>query len=393
MSMLQSPWGKITGIRPVKIVRDLLEKGYSQQQALEEFMQEYGVSRKKAEFSVGIAALERDILQDISEKDICLYIGIPFCKTRCLYCSFVTNTASTTAHLMQPFVDALQKEIAYTAELLKKTDFRIISLYIGGGTPTALPAEMLDTIIKSCYESFDLTNLREFTVEAGRPDTIDVEKLGMLKQNKVNRISINPQTMNNETLKRIGRLHTTEQIVESFELARQQGFDHINMDLIAGLPGEGLEDFIHTVNQVEALSPESTTVHTLSVKRGSKLHETLGDYALTDGDTAVRMVDYAMEYISEKGKQPYYLYRQKNMVGNLENTGYAKPGCECLYNIMIMEETNTILSLGCGGVTKVVNLPGNRIERIFNVKEVYDYVNRIDEMCKRKDALINLLNF
>ncbi len=389
--MNSNPWGEISGIRPVKIIRTMLKNGKTEQEAEEFFKLQHKVSSEKTKLSLQIARLEMNILKDINENDICLYIGIPFCKTRCLYCSFVTNTASNSAHLIQPFVEALVKEIQYTSEIVKQMGSRVVSLYIGGGTPTTLSPEQLNAIITQCKKWFDLSALKEFTVEAGRPDTIDEPKLVALKNFGVTRISINPQTMNDKTLKLIGRQHSANEIIDSFNLARNLGFDNINMDIIAGLPGEDLIDFIHTLKEVEALNPESITVHTMSIKRGSKLHETLGDYALTDGKIVASMVDYALDYICKHNKKPYYLYRQKNILGNLENVGYSKSGYECLYNIMIMEETSTIISLGAGGVTKTVNPKNDRIERIFNVKETSEYVSRIDEMCRRKDSIIKFL--
>ena len=250
----------------------------------------------------------------------------------------------------------------------------------------------LEDVINKCYESFDLTNLAEFTVEAGRPDTIDREKLETLKKCGVTRISINPQTMNDKILKIIGRAHTVKDLYDSFALARECGFDNINMDLIAGLPTETLEEFKNSVNLVTELEPECITVHTMSIKRGSLLHEKLGDYALTNEDVVSQMVDYSIDKLAELKYFPYYLYRQKHMVGDFENIGYSKDGKECLYNIMIMEETNSIVSMGCGGVSKIVNLPNDRIERVFNVKEAKDYVERIDEMLHRKDIILDWLN-
>jgi len=386
--MTDNHWGSITGIRPVKIVRNMISEGLSDAEILNSFTTVQGVSEKKALLSLNIAHLELDILKNIKENDICIYIGVPFCKTKCLYCSFVTDSASSCSHLIQPFVDSLVKEMEYTSKLVDKLGFRVVSIYIGGGTPTTLSPTQLETVITACNRYFDTSSVSEITVEAGRPDTIDEEKLIALKKLNVSRISINPQTMNDKTLQLIGRRHSADEIYKSFELARRCGFDNINMDVIAGLPGETTEDFIYTINEVERLSPESTTVHTMSIKRGSKLFQTLSLYDLTKSEAVCDMIDYSSEYLTKNGKNPYYLYRQKNILGNLENVGYAKNGFECLYNIMMMEETSTIVSLGCGAVTKMVLNGGERIERIFNVKEVTDYVNRIDEMCTRKDKML-----
>lgn len=389
---MKNPWGDVTGIRPVKIARTALGSGSTQEEFISKFMNEFKVSGEKTMLTLNIAVREMGILKNYNKNDICLYIGVPFCKTRCLYCSFVTNSAAKNNKYMRSFVKNLLKEIEYTSELLKKTNYNIVALYFGGGTPTTLSAMDLEEIINKCFECFSLKLIKEFTVEAGRPDTIDREKLETLKRCGVTRISINPQTMNDNILKIIGRSHTVQDIYESFELARSCGFNNINMDIIAGLPTETLDEFKNSVNLVCALEPESITVHTMSIKRGSVLHEKLGDYALTDKKIVSDMVEYSINKLLESEYFPYYLYRQKNMVGDFENIGYAKNGMECLYNIMIMEETNSIISMGCGGVSKIVNLPNDRIERVFNVKEVKDYVERIDEMIHRKDIILDWLN-
>ena len=390
--MMKNPWGKVTGIRPVKIARTMLKDGKSEMDFINHFKTELDVSDEKTMLTLDIALREIGVLKDIDSNDICIYVGVPFCKTRCLYCSFVTNSAANNQKYMPDFVKCVKYEIEYTAKLLKNTGYRIVGLYFGGGTPTTLSASDLKDIFKKCFDSFELDNLREFTVEAGRPDTIDREKLMVMKESGVTRISINPQTMNDKILEVIGRSHTVDDIYDSFKLARECGFDNINMDLIAGLPTESFEQFKNSVNKVIELEPECITVHTMSIKRGSRLHEQLGDYALTDEEVVREMVEYSYQKLLENEYFPYYLYRQKHMVGDFENIGYSKNGYECLYNIMIMEETNSIVSVGCGGVTKIVNLPNDRIERVFNVKEAMDYVTRIDEMCKRKDVILEWLN-
>ena len=390
--MMKNPWGKVTGIRPVKIARTMLKDGKSEMDFVNHFKNELDVSDEKTMLTLDIALREISVLKDIDSNDICIYVGVPFCKTRCLYCSFVTNSAANNQKYMPDFVKCLKYEIEYTAKLLKNTSYRIVGLYFGGGTPTTLSASDLKDIFKKCFDSFELDNLREFTVEAGRPDTIDREKLMVMKESGVTRISINPQTMNDKILEVIGRSHTVDDIYDSFKLARECGFDNINMDLIAGLPTESFEQFKNSVNKVIELEPECITVHTMSIKRGSRLHEQLGDYALTDEDVVREMVEYSYQKLLDAEYFPYYLYRQKHMVADFENIGYSKNGYECLYNIMIMEETNSIVSVGCGGVTKIVNLPNDRIERVFNVKEAMDYVTRIDEMCKRKDVILEWLN-
>ncbi len=387
MSEQKSPWGILTGIRPVKIACKQIKSGMSPAETVEYFINEFGASREKAELAVRVAEIELPIIDAMDNKGISIYIGIPFCPTRCLYCSFVSNSVANGAKYIPDYLECLKKEIAYTANIIKQNKNIIESVYIGGGTPTTLSAEQLSSLFDSVFSEFDLSKNKEFTVEAGRPDTITSEKIKTIKNYGINRISINPQSMNAETLKVIGRNHTPDEIRNAMRIARDCGIECINMDIIAGLPGETVDMFKYTVEEVEKLNPENTTVHTMSVKRSSKLNETLDDYVLTDDNKVAEMVDFALKNITANGKNPYYLYRQKNMLGNLENVGYAEPGTESLYNIYIMEEVQTIISLGCGGVTKTVDRETDRIERIFNVKEPKDYIERIDEMLHRKDVL------
>ena len=387
MNNCEKPWGILEGIRPVKLASKLINSGKSPQQAVDSFMHEYGATREKAELAVKIAEIELPVINAMKPEGVSLYIGIPFCPTRCLYCSFVSNSGAKSAKLIPQYLECLKKEIAYTADIIKQNGNILESVYIGGGTPTTLSANMLSELFDAININFDLSAVKEFTVEAGRPDTVTKDKLKTIKNYNIDRISINPQTMNNETLKIIGRNHTPDDIRNAMFLARECGISTINMDIIAGLPGETLDMFKYTVEEVEKLNPENTTVHTMSIKRSSKLNETLDSYQLTDGNQVSKMVDFAREQIMANGKNPYYLYRQKNMLGNLENVGYATPGTESVYNIYIMEEVQTIISLGCGGVTKTVDRTTDRIERIFNVKEPKDYIDRIDEMLKRKDVL------
>ena len=380
-------WGNITGIRPVKMMKKLIADGYTYDEAKLEFIRSYLVSEEKAELLAGIAKKQLALLLGDGCKEVCLYIGIPFCKTRCLYCSFITAESGTEQVLVQPFVEALMKELSATAGIVRRHGLSIKSIYFGGGTPTILTAEQLKQIIDGCKSFFNLEGLKEFTVEAGRPDTLDESKFFAMKVAGVTRISINPQSMKDETLRAIGRRHSAEDIVKAFKMARLHGFDDINADVIAGLPFETADDFKATLNELEKLLPESVTVHTMSIKRGSRLHETLGDVALSDAAVVEEMTDYAREFMKNAGREPYYLYRQKNMLGNLENTGYAKGGCECLYNIIIMDETADIISCGGGGVTKIVSRTDGTVNRIFNVKEPKDYIERIDEMIERKNLI------
>lgn len=381
----KSPWGILTGIRPAKIAMKLLTEGKTNDEIIAYFTGVCGTTAQKAALVLETARQELPVKQAMYPDGISLYIGIPFCPTRCLYCSFVTCGTRQAAKLIPDYLACLNKEIAYAGTLTARSGKRIETVYIGGGTPTTLNAEQLSVMLSQIRDCFDLSHCREFTVEAGRPDTVTADKLNVLKQHRVSRISINPQSMNEKTLHIIGRAHTPAQIRDAVALARSCGFDNINMDVIAGLPGETPDDFRHTMEEVEALSPENTTVHTMSVKRSSRLHEYLDQYTLSDADTVEEMVDFAYAYLKTQGKHPYYLYRQKHQLGNLENVGYAKQGCDSLYNIYIMEELQTILSLGCGGVTKTVDPVTDRIERIFNVKEPKDYIERIDEMLARKE--------
>ena len=382
------PWGILTGIRPAKIAVKLLREGKSPEAVVEYFVKECGANLSKANLALEVALTEAPIIDKMYPDGVSLYIGIPFCPSRCLYCSFVTNGTERARRLMPEYIEALKKEIRYVSEIVKLNGDRIETVYIGGGTPTTLTPELLEDMLRCLYEYNDLSCVKEFTVEAGRPDTITEEKLRILKNYGVGRISINPQTMNDETLKVIGRKHSVTDIVEAFYLARRCGFDDINMDLIAGLPGEDFEMFRHSLEEVEKLSPEDTTVHTLSIKRSSILNEYRDSYRMTDGEEVSRMVDHAREYMKSRGKIPYYMYRQKNQLGNLENVAYCKKGHESLYNIYIMEELQTIISMGSGGVTKTVDRETDRIERIFNVKEAKDYIERLDEMLERKSVLI-----
>ena len=383
----KSPWGILTGIRPAKIVTKLLDEGMSDDEVISYFINECGTTYEKASLALEAARALRPIRDDMYRDGVSIYIGIPFCPSRCLYCSFVTNGTKQAAALMPEYIEALKKEIKYTADIISHNGTPVETVYIGGGTPTTLTPQLLEEMIDCLYDSCDLSKMKEFTVEAGRPDTITEEKLKVLKKYNVDRISINPQSMNDSTLKIIGRAHSADDIREAMKMARHCGFDNINMDVIAGLPGEDMEMFKYTLSEVEKLESEDTTVHTMSIKRSSRLNEYLDEYDLAKGELVAEMVSYARKYLAEGGKCPYYMYRQKNQLGNLENVGYSKPGFESLYNLYIMEEIQTIISLGCGGVTKTVDLETNRIERIFNVKEAKDYIERLDEMLHRKDVL------
>ncbi len=378
------PWGILTGIRPVKIVHALLDEGKSEEYIKEKLQEDYYIKDEKIELALDIAKRERKFIYPIDENKVSLYIGIPFCPTRCYYCSFPANPVDKFGAKKALYVEKLLQEARGVAELLRDNNKSIETLYIGGGTPTTLSPEEMDTLITGLYKEFDLSDIKEFTVEAGRPDTINREILEVLKKHGVDRISINPQTMNDETLQKVGRKHSVNDIIECFQLARELGFDNINMDIILGLVDEDLEMVEKTLKQIEKLSPESLTVHTLAVKRTSKLKENIDDYELTQFDEMTKMIDLSMEYAKKMGLNPYYMYRQKHMLGNLENIGYAKEGYECIYNIQIMEERQSNIALGAGSITKFVYADENRIERVENVKNLEQYIDRVDEMINRK---------
>ncbi|MBQ4160079.1 MAG: coproporphyrinogen dehydrogenase HemZ, partial [Clostridia bacterium] len=311
--------------------------------------------------------------------------------TRCLYCSFVSADLRYTKKYVEDYVRLLGREIEYSAQKIKEHGLNVQSVYFGGGTPTSLSAEALDFLLTQVQKHVDLTNTVEFCVEAGRPDTITKEKLETLKKHGVTRISINPQTMNDKTLEAIGRAHSAADICATFALARSLGFENINTDLIVGLPMETEADFAHTLSRISELHPENITVHTMSVKRGSALHQKLGDYSLTNPDTVNAMLTLAQSFMQGIHYEPYYMYRQKNMLGNFENVGYTKPGCESIYNINIMEEVQTILALGGSASSKFVDPKTDRIERIFNFKSPIEYINRFDEILKKKDDFFAML--
>lgn len=376
------PWGMLTGIRPAKTINTYMDTGLTKAESIKKMIETYEMSPEKAELAATVATAERSILEKADKNGISLYIGIPFCPTRCLYCSFTSYPIDIYKTKVDGYVEALIKELKFLGE--KAQGKRLDSIYIGGGTPTSLSAEHLDKIMGEVSETFDLSNILEYTVEAGRPDTITAEKLKVIKKNGASRISVNPQTMNDETLKLIGRKHTVDDIKRVFYEARSIGHDNINMDLILGLPGEGEAEVKNTMEEIEKLSPESLTVHTLAVKRASRLKETLGEYDLAKAMLMENILGLSAKGAAEMGLAPYYMYRQKNMLGSFENVGYAKKGFESIYNVVIMEETQSIYAAGAGASTKLYDPETDRIERIFNVKNVDEYIGRIDEMIDRK---------
>lgn len=381
---LRPAWGILTGVRPVKFAGDRLRAGRTMDEVARELQERYFVSAEKAMLVRETLATQEPWREPPAPGLVALYIGIPFCPTRCLYCSFPAYTADRTR--IDAYLAALHRELRFAAGHMERLGWRPESVYIGGGTPTTLVAGELRDLLLAVKERFDLGACVEFTVEAGRPDTVDAGKLEAIAAAGADRLSINPQSMQQATLDRIGRAHTPEQVREAFSLARSAGFRRINMDLIAGLPGEGEAVFAESLDAVLALGPENVTVHTLAVKRGSRLAEEDRGYSYRSGEATGRMVAGAYRTLKKEGYRPYYLYRQKQSAGNHENIGYARPGTESVYNIRIMEENQTIVALGAGGASKLWTPAGNRLERVFNVANHEIYVERIEEMLLRKEA-------
>ena len=380
------PWGSLTGIRPAKIAMQLLEEGKTQEEIRSYMEQTYYCSQEKADLAIGIACREKEILKGIHyEQGYSLYIGIPFCPTTCLYCSFTSFPITVWRERVEEYLGALEKEMDFVQEAFR--DKVLDSVYIGGGTPTTLEPDQLRRLLSRLRETFDFSRVKEFTVEAGRADSITADKLRVLKEFGVTRISVNPQTMNQKTLDLIGRRHTVEQVKEAFALARQEGFDNINMDLILGLPGEDLPEVQHTMEEIKKLSPDSLTVHSLAVKKASRMMQWIEKNGLGLLHNTEETIQLAARTAAEMNLHPYYLYRQKNMTGNLENVGYAREGCYGLYNILIMEEKQSIMAIGAGTISKAVH-PDGRIERCENVKELPLYLEKIDEMIERKRRLL-----
>lgn len=388
------PWGNLTGIRPTRIAMNLLEEGMNDKEIFDYMKNTYFVSDEKIKLCIDIAHREKNILKDIDyENGYSLYLGIPFCPTTCLYCSFTSYPIGAYKNIVDDYLTCLEKEIDYVAEAFK--DKTLDTVYIGGGTPTTLEPHQIERLIGYLKNKLDFSHVKEFTVESGRPDSITREKLKAMKKMGVDRISVNPQTMNDETLKLIGRRHNVAKLIEAFNMAREEGFDNINMDIILGLPGERAPEVQYTIDEIKKLSPDDLTVHSLAIKRGSKLAEVLHEKELK-GELKVpilesisnteEMMKIASDGALEMGLTPYYLYRQKNISGNFENTGYAREGKAGIYNILINEEVQSIVALGAGTVTKRVYGNG-RIERCDNVKDVPLYMEKLDEMIDRKRRL------
>lgn len=377
----KQPWGILTGVRPIKLMRRL-KNSLGSEEAEKYFVDKLLVSKEKARLSVITEQNEQKILSLSRPDSFSLYVSIPFCPSRCSYCSFVSQSIERAAALIEPYLNLLCKEIAYTAQIAKECNLRLETVYIGGGTPTTLTAPQLGQLIESIQQSFDMPICREFTVEAGRPDTIDSDKLHIMYNHGIDRISINPQTLNDSVLRVIGRKHTAQQTLDAYNLAKQIGFRHINMDLIAGLPTDTYESFEDTLNKICMISPASITVHTLAKKRSSGL--SMNGTEVNMASPTASMLEYCEHKLSAESYHPYYLYRQSRMAGNLENVGWSKEGFDGLYNVYIMDETHTILGCGAGAVSKLKNPYNESLSRIFNYKYPYEYINGFDEMLKRK---------
>ena len=377
------PWGMLTGVRPDKPVTWALAEGKSPEEARKMLEKEYFVTPERSALALETGETALRAIRRLSPRDIDIYVGIPFCPTRCVYCSFVSQSVEKSFALVPPYVEALAAELRAGGEMVRRAGLRVRSFYMGGGTPTTLTAEQMDTVLTAFESSFDLTDCTERTVEAGRPDTITPEKLSVLRSHGVDRVSVNPQTLEDRVLAAIGRRHTAEDIRRAMDLVGRYGFAHVNMDLIAGLPEDTAEGFRRSLDGCLTMGADNITVHTLALKKGSRI--------LTEGlrvpgpETVTEMLDYAAPVLRGAGYHPYYLYRQKYMSGSFENTGWCRPGAECWYNVDIMSELCSILSFGAGGSTKMVEFGTNHIQRVFNVKYPKEYIER-PEKCLANQA-------
>jgi oxygen-independent coproporphyrinogen-3 oxidase len=386
----KNPWGILTGIRPAKIAGKMLNEGKNDSEIISYLSEKFLVNEDKIQLSIDVAKAEFEVLKLSKSDKISIYIGIPFCPTRCLYCSFTSYPVDRYKNRVETYVNTLISEIKKTGEQFDLTN--VENIYIGGGTPTSIDYVNFEKLLSFLCKYFDINSLREFTVEAGRPDTITKEKLSIMKNLGVSRISVNPQTVNDKTLKLIGRNHTAADFFNAYNMACNTGFDNINIDLILGLNGESEADVLNTFSEITALNPNAVTVHTLSVKRASRLKEEMNQYSLTGLTEMENMLKISAEYMESADLKPYYMYRQKNMLGNFENVGYTRLGYTGVYNIQIMEEKQHIFAFGAGSVSKFVDTNTNRIERAFNVKSIEDYLNRADDMVDRKVKAFQMLN-
>ena len=388
------PWGTLVGIRPSKIAFKLLEEGKTQDEVISYFKETYDASAEKSKLCIDVAKREEEFVNK-DPKSLSIYVGMPFCPTRCLYCSFASNPISGCKKIVKPYLDTLSYEIESIKKYIDEKNIKIETVYFGGGTPTSVNNEEFYDILEKVYKAFVVDkNIKEFTVECGRPDSITREKLLSMKKFNVSRISINPQSMNDSTLKEIGRNHTVEDVIDKFNLAREIGFDNINMDIIVGLPKENFNHIQKTCSMIKDLNPESLTVHGMSIKRASRLHEEIilnKEVNIPSQDELNKMYNETKVLAESLNMNPYYMYRQKNMVGNMENLGYSKESKECIYNIEMIEDKQTIVALGADAVSKVVFLEEDRIQRFSNVKDVREYIKRAEEMVEEKITLLNTL--
>ena len=381
---IENLWGVMSGIRPAKVVSHYKKEGKSEEEIKDIFKNLYDVSKEKTDLAIKVSENEEKILENIKKNSVSIYIGIPFCPSRCSYCSFVSTDIKTSGKYMDEFVDLLVLEIEKTKSVLDKCSLFVENIYIGGGTPTTLSCKNLEKIFNAINKYLKNENLNEYTLEAGRPDTITKEKLICAKNAGVNRISINPQTMNDVTLEKIGRKHSSDMVKDAYFLARECGFDVINMDLIAGLPGEDFNMYKYSLDEVVKLNPENITVHCMCIKKASSLDYSFSD--LTNSNQMNKMLSYTTKTMEKTNKEPYYMYRQKNISANLENVGYSTKETKSFYNVNIMEEAQTIIGLGGGAVSKIVM--GDRIERIFNFKDPYEYIKRFSDIISKKDEIL-----
>lgn len=395
-SGMTQQWGILTGVRPTKLYHKMRKEGMSEQEIFEKLKTDFRLSDAKISLLKEIVAIQLNVIPDLDElgREISIYIGVPFCPTMCAYCTFPAYAIQSNrkAGRVEKFIDGLHIELREMGKWLTEKNMRITSIYWGGGTPTSIEADEMDALYKTMFESFPNTeSIREVTVEAGRPDTITPEKIEVLKKWGIDRISVNPQSYTQETLKAIGRHHTVDETVEKFWLSRNMGMNNINMDLIIGLPNEGIEEFQHSLDESAKMQPESLTVHTLSFKRASEMTRNKDKYKVADRDTVAEMMNMASNWTKANGYVPYYLYRQKNILGNLENVGYCKPGEESIYNIVIMEEVQTILGIGCGASSKFVHPETGKITQFHNPKDPAAYILTFEEAIEKKIAILNEL--
>lgn len=386
-----APWGILFGVRPAKLMHRFC-KSYGEEGAKDYFINNFLVKPDKAELALKVMKSENKIISLSGKNSFSLYISIPFCPSRCSYCSFVSHSIERTEKLMLPYVDLLCRELERTGEIARALGLRLETVYFGGGTPTTLDADSLTKLFKTIENNFDLSTLREYTVEAGRPDTVTADRLSALKAAGVLRISINPQSFNDEVLTAIGRRHTCDDTLKAFELARSLGFDNINMDFIAGLPKDDIFSFSSSIDKAINLKAESITVHTLALKSAAYMVTRDMTFDLTDRLVTSEMVDYSNKALSSGGYYPYYMYRQSKSLGNLENVGWCRQGRDCLYNVYMMDETHSVFAVGAGAVTRLKNQSTGHIERIYNYKYPYEYIDNFDEMLLRKEGILSFYN-